>query len=296
MGKRRRHGGSHSRNGADADTRGDRSNGCLDFAEQPMGVGESRLAFRCRVRGGCYRGYTEGSYCIFKLFKPEGRYAQVQSVGMEDVKMQLTVKRLAEQFNDVCRPTKHEQPCEIIVRDAALGEFDDRECLRDECGRRFRAEAGQTFLLEREIRGKFEKFNSNSGWYSGTDPIIDAFSHWSWVKSGERQLVCDCQGHRGDGSLPHRGNSFYYLLTDPAICSASREFGEGDLGRRGIDAFFRNHTCNEWCEKLDIEYERPEYFSTAELPRRQSTTYNTLMRHDDEDDDDSSDSDSYSSL
>ena len=292
MGKRGRQGSSHSRNGADADTRGGRNNGTLDFAEQPMGVGESRLAFRCRVRDGCYRGYTEGSYCIFKLFKPEGRYARVQSVGAEDVAMQLTVKRLAEQFNDVCQPTKQQQPCEIVVRDAALGEFDDGERLRDASGRVFRAEAGQTFLLEREIRGQFEKFNSNSGWTSGSDPIVDAFSHWSWVSSGQRQLVCDCQGHRGDGSLPHLGNPYYYLLTDPAICSASREFGEGDLGQRGIDAFFRHHTCNEWCEKLDIEYERPEYFRTAELPRRQSTTYNTLVREDDDEDDSEDDSDS----
>jgi hypothetical protein len=141
MGKRGRQGSSHSRNGADADTRGGRNNGTLDFAEQPMGVGESRLAFRCRVRDGCYRGYTEGSYCIFKLFKPEGRYARVESVGAEDVAMQLTVKRLAEQFNDVCQPTKQQQPCEIVVRDAALGEFDDGERLRDASGRVFRAEA-----------------------------------------------------------------------------------------------------------------------------------------------------------
>ena len=28
---------------------------------------------------------------------------------------------------------------------------------------------------------------------------------------------------------------------------------------QGIDAFFSNHTCNEWCERLDIEYERPHY-------------------------------------
>ena len=38
-----------------------------------MGEGNSRLAYRCRVRGGCYRGYTEGSYCIIKVFKNQAR-------------------------------------------------------------------------------------------------------------------------------------------------------------------------------------------------------------------------------
>jgi hypothetical protein len=85
------------------------------------------------------------------------------------------------------------------------------------------------------------------------------------------------QGHRGDGSLPYLGNRFYYLLTDPAICSASREFGESDVGQAGIDAFFANHECNEWCEKLDIDYERPAYSQQSfNLPRCQSTSYHTL--------------------
>ena len=30
-------------------------------------------------------------------------------------------------------------------------------------------------MLEREIRGDFEKFSSNSGWCSGVDPILEAF-------------------------------------------------------------------------------------------------------------------------
>jgi hypothetical protein len=66
-------GSSFTRNGADSQ-RGPRSNGWLDFEKQPVGVGNSRLAYRCRVRDGCYRGYTEGSYGIFKVFKPERQY------------------------------------------------------------------------------------------------------------------------------------------------------------------------------------------------------------------------------
>ena len=53
MPKRSRNGTSFARNGADSN-RGGRNNGWLDFAATPMGIGESRLAYRCRVRDGCY--------------------------------------------------------------------------------------------------------------------------------------------------------------------------------------------------------------------------------------------------
>ena len=276
MPKRRRDGGSSfNRNGADASNRGGRNNGWLDFEKWPVGEGNSRLAFRCRVRDGCYRGYTEGSYCIFKVFKPEDKYDGMVVDG-RDVDMQLEARRLAETFNNECQPQKHGCQCDIHVRDAALGRFDEDLWLHDDDGDRFRVDEDQCFLLEREIRGAFEKFSSNSGWSSGADPILEAFSHWSWVHTNGDKLVCDLQGHRGDGSLPHLGQQYYYLLTDPAICSACREYGESDLGQAGIDAFFRHHECNEWCRQLDLEYERPQYMSSRSIPCYKSTSYHTL--------------------
>jgi hypothetical protein len=246
-----------------------------------MGVGASRLAYRCRVTDGCYKGYTEGSYCIYKVVKPDSIYdGLLDEVSDRDVDMQLRAKDLAIEFNAAARPTKNGEPCEITIRDAKLGSFDDGRYLSDDTGSSFHVPAGQAFLLEREIRGSFEKFSSNSGWQSGDDPIIEAFSHWSWCHTEGNQLVCDCHGHRGNGpsrrALPHLGHDYYYLLTDPAICSVDRAFGESDIGQRGIDAFFANHVCNEWCEKLDIEYERPQYCNAA-IPRQRSTSYNSLL-------------------
>ena len=269
--KRRRDGGSsYTRNGADQ-VRGVRNNGYLSFANSPIGVGASRLAYRCRVQGGCYRGYTEGSYCIFKVFKPEARFRDVGDVSYTDVEMQVRARRYAEDFNRACRPQRHGEPCNITIRDAALGSFSSDRTLYDDDGDSFCVYEGAPFLLEREIRGHFEKFSSNSGWISGDDPILEAFSHWSWVNSGQEHLVCDLQGHKGDGSLPHLGHDYYYLLTDPAICSADREFGESDLGQAGINSFFRNHTCNEWCRHLDIEYETPSYTSCHVATRRSTS-------------------------
>ena len=113
---------------------------------------------------------------------------------------------------------------------------DDRT-LRDHHGRRFLVEEDTPFLLEREIRGDFEKFSSNSGWCSSLDLILEAFSHWrctqpSLYHSDESELVCDLQGHCRDGTYPHLSHDYYYLLTNPAICSTVREYGESDLGQQ----------------------------------------------------------------
>ena len=91
--------------------------------------------------------------------------------------------------------------------------------------------------------------------------------------------MCDLQGHREwDDGLPHAGERYYYLLTDPAICTPCHEYGESDLGQSGIDAFFAHHTYNKWCEHLDIEYEKPSYNRYSVIPRRQSTSYHSLLR------------------
>jgi len=289
MGKRKRTGSSFSRNGHDAN-RGGLSNGRLDMsgAYHPHGVGASRLAYRCRVQDGCYRGYTDGSYLIFKVFKPEEQFRQLQVDG-DDVTMQLEAKRLAERFNKECSPTRYGKSCNIYLRDAALGVFEDDEQLLDDDGCSFNGRQGQAFLLEREIRGEFEKFNSNTGWNSGVDPILDAFSHWTWVETGGDKLVCDLQGHRGDGGLPYLGDPYYYLLTDPAICSECREYGENDLGKAGINAFFKHHACNEWCDKLGIDADVPcvpppvpsfwgsASVATTNLVRTKSTSYHSLV-------------------
>ena len=270
-------GSSFQRNGADSH-RGGRNNGWLDFEHHPMGVGESRLAYRCRVEDGCYRGYTKCSYCIVKIFKNEGRYSGMD-VSQLDVDMQVDARNLAATFNRECQPTKHGNSCNVHIRDAALGYFEEDHTFYDDDGDRIRMDAHEDFLLERQIRGSFEKFNSNSGWSSGDDPILDAFSHWTWVHTDGEKLVCDLQGHREDNNgLPHAGERYYYLLTDPATCTPCHDYGESDLGQSGIDAFFAHHTCNEWCERLDIEYERPS-FRHAAIPRRQSTSYHSLLRY-----------------
>jgi hypothetical protein len=85
-----------------------------------------------------------------------------------------------------------------------------------------------------------------------------AFSHFSFVASGHRQLVCDIQGvftHAKDGQPP------LFELTDPVILRNKEyvEAGGVGTGRRaengadkGIEEFFKLHKCNDVCRRLGL--------------------------------------------
>lgn len=122
-------------------------------------------------------------------------------------------------------------------------------------------------LVEKFLRGKFTKFNSNNGFVHNDDPngasihleigavlltdFAQAFSHWVYEKSSHNMVVCDLQG-----ILDMEGFRPAFRLTDPAICSKSRgrnsQFGKTDLGLRGIRNFCSRHICNGVCIALKL--------------------------------------------
>ena len=67
--------------------------------------------------------------------------------------------------------------------------------------------------------------------------IAQAFSHFSYVRSGGQIMVTDIQG-------VYNAEESVLLLADPQILSLSQGFGPGDLGVRGMIRFFATHTCN----------------------------------------------------
>ncbi len=102
-------------------------------------------------------------------------------------------------------------------------------------------------LCEYYLSGKFTKFNSNSGYINKKykNNSIQAFSHWTYHFSKGKYLMCDIQGIR---------NKTNYIITDPCICSLNKgTYGVTDIGFKGIIAFFNNHKCNEFCEKVWIK-------------------------------------------
>ena len=87
-----------------------------------------------------------------------------------------------------------------------------------------------------------------------------AFSHWTFDRSGGRLIVVDMQGVDD-------------LYTDPQIHTAGggyrHEFGIGNLGTAGMSLFFMSHRCNIVCERLGLRQVLPPRrsvdFSSSEL-------------------------------
>ncbi len=110
--------------------------------------------------------------------------------------------------------------------------------------------------LEPYLPGTYEKFTCNDGAIIRADlGTPQAFTHYTWHKSGGKLLVCDLQGVRREGDG--------YYLTDPAIatsCGGGRDGGEqrhwgpSDAGLAAVRTFFAGHKCNEVCR----EWKRPD--------------------------------------
>lgn len=106
-------------------------------------------------------------------------------------------------------------------------------------------------LVEPFLRGTYVKYNGNNGYVSPRPPaskkcqrgwwdIAQAFSHYTYVMSGETLVACDLQGVDG-------------RLTDIAISSTAKAYGSSDMGAAGIQNFKNKHVCNGVCHALDLE-------------------------------------------
>lgn len=136
-------------------------------------------------------------------------------------------------------------------------------------GHIIRSNSGIPYLAEPVIRN-FKKFTSNSGWIeeSGcwTTELMEAFSHFTYHFSRGQHLVCDLQGRYRDNRRFRNGKS-RFELTDVAICSRARSFGPTDLGEKGIESFFANHRCNQFCQNWSRPRLQRQWF-----PRNSSCT------------------------
>merc|ERR1712054_144374 len=177
---------------------------------------------------------------VLKAMKPELRRRGLR-ITQDDVNMQDLAANIVEEFNRKVTPTKDGHPVRCYMRTGSLISFKSGiEASRGE----FLLHPGESGLLEAMVPGKYEKFNSNSGWSCGNACLPDALSHWSWVHSGGKHLLCDLQGQRGNPTAAAAGDKmanqtdkYWYLFTDPAICSTCRKFGITDLGEEGIEAW-----------------------------------------------------------
>jgi len=147
-----------------------------------------------------------------------------RNIYFEEVKLQMDAKLWAEEYN------RHHPPKKVDICLMAVLEFVDRP----NC---------PLYHVENFIEGKYVKYNSNSGFVLDDEAhrqTPQAFSHLTFERSGHQLVVVDIQGV-GD------------LYTDPQIhTAAGKEYGDGNLGTRGMALFFHTHVCNSICVNMGL--------------------------------------------
>jgi len=81
------------------------------------------------------------------------------------------------------------------------------------------------------------------------EDVPQAYSHFTYLASGRKFLVCDLQGVLDTSIWPP-----VFELTDPAIhyseMTNRKDYGRTDRGEQGIQDFLKTHTCSNLCHML----------------------------------------------
>jgi hypothetical protein len=83
--------------------------------------------------------------------------------------------------------------------------------------------------------------------------FLQAFSHFTYLFTNRRLLVCDLQGVYNTDATPPM-----FELSDPAIhyrtSSSSRKsvFGRTDIGQAGVQSFLNSHKCTAICKFMEL--------------------------------------------
>jgi hypothetical protein len=231
----------------------------FDMEVDPFGKGAERLAFLFHELDG--NNKRVGNSMVAKETIRANDEERKIKFHETFCRAQKRASELAERFNKVVKKTPSLRPTENSLKTPDIAFL---KCFVYE----YRAIDGTTcgLLVEEFLKGKFTKYNSNSGYVKSnkgertidleignvfiTD-FLQAFSHWVYFSTDQKLLVCDLQG-----VLNEEGWHPRFQLTDPCICSRQgrgrKRYGRSDMRMKGIRMFRKNHKCNNVCKGLGL--------------------------------------------
>ena len=202
----------------------------VKIAPEPFGIGNQRIA---------YHGLdiTHNSHIVIKRSKWTDERSNCMKRCLETANVHAIAAKFSAQFNE-------EKPLMVSsseIRFIPVGVMQIKDNGQE-----------QNFTYETYLGcSEFTKFNSNFAYVPESkdhtlNATCQAFSHYTWVRSGKQLVVCDLQGKKVGSNV---------ILTDPAIHDSVSVLHHGttNLGEKGIERFFQLHKCNDICRAMQLE-------------------------------------------
>ena len=202
--------------------------------EKPCDAFEFKLAPNPFVDGSKYWVFYATDLVRFrkivlKRFKNSNKLKLTIDHYMKQLEIRLVATAYAREFNrDKSKP---QDTCSI-----EFAPLDVVQC----------SEGGTVFLQEPLLKGTVENLDRDRR--LPYFDLLQAFTHYTWIKSRKRLIICNHQGFKE--RMKRR-----LTLIDPTIHTVESEskYGQQDVGKDGIKAFFDGHKCSTICEQMKLD-------------------------------------------